>query len=448
MKILLISPATSKEFLHTSQVRREPLGLCYISAISKKYNHQSIIIDQIDRPDEFIINKTIEYKPDIIGFSVMTYNYPKGLLLSKRIKSEYKDVPIVFGGTHPSGMPEIILENSIDYVIKGEGEDTFIELIDCLENKTNNLEIIKGLVYKENGLIKNNGCRKRLSDLKQLPMPDRIDLPMNKYRAFSLNWATIHSVRGCRNNCSFCSTPITWKGKITSRTTQSVINEIYELITKYKVKGIFFADEDFFYDQERIFQLCDEIKKSKLKFVWKCFANLSDINNLDILKKIKESGCLGPMIGIESFNNAVLERINRKSIDFLQIKRQFNQINSIGLITWVTYMIGYPYESYSELSSSLNTLEKLSPDFSYFNYVTPFPGTKFYEECTSKKWLTDFDFSNYNCLKPVIQTNLHIINYELFKTQLHERFNIGKYHSKQIRFYYKLFKLQINNRTV
>jgi anaerobic magnesium-protoporphyrin IX monomethyl ester cyclase len=446
MKILFINPTTGKEFLHTKQVKREPLGLCYISSFCKKHKHQSIIVDQIDIPDSTIIKKVFEFKPDLIGFSVMTYNYPKGLLLAKRIKSEYKNIPIVFGGAHPSGMPEIILEDPIDYLVTGEGEETFLELIQCLESKSIYIEDIKGLVYKRNGQIRNNGSRKRLTNLEQLPIPDRTNLPMNRYKSFFLNWATIHTTRGCRYNCSFCSSPITWKGKIASRNPIHIIEEIYELITKYKVNGIFFADEDFFYDKNRIFQLCDEIKKNKLKFVWKCFANLSDINNIELLRKIKDAGCLGPMVGVESFNNNVLQRLNRKPIDFSQIKKQFNQISSIGLISWITYMIGYPYETQSELFASLKKLEELSPDFSYFNYVTPFPGTVFYNDCKSNNLLIDTDFSNYNCSKPVIQTNLQINDYEQFKKQLYNRFNIGKFRSKQIKFYYKLLKLLIRVR--
>ncbi len=433
MKVLLISPSTGKEDQQVARVRKEPLGACYISAFLRKNGHFTRVIDQFDKSDNQVLNEVKSFQPDIVGFSTMTYNYPDGILLAERIKQENKNIPIIFGGSHASGVPEIVKEKVIDFAVIGEGEKTTLELINFLQEKNNDFEKIKGISFLKNNKVIITPSRPRIKNLDSLPFPDRSNLPMKKYKGYGLkypynrnNLATIHSARGCRYSCTFCSSVVTWKGDWFARSAKNVVDEMEHLINDYKINDIFFADEDFMKDKNRIYEICDEIIRRKISISWTCFSKITDIEH-NLLKRMKEAGCTGPMVGIESMNDETLKKIAKK-ITTNDIKDAVKIMNEEGMITWGTYMIGYPWETFEELNSGLKKLKKLKVDYIYLAFITPFPGTPFYNQCKKDNLINTDDFRQYDCTRTVLKTPLPQCDYYKMRRKFEKNFYTSPYY--------------------
>lgn len=296
----------------------------------------------------------------------MTYSYSKALCLAKRIKDEYRNAIVFFGGTHASGMPEIVKESSVDIVVIGEGELTTLELINALERVPNDIDLgkIKGIAFlEENNQVCITPHRERITNLDELPFPNKSDLPMDKYKGKELKYllnrrmSTIHTARGCSGHCTFCTTPMLYKNGWISRSANNIVDEIEYLIQEYKVQTIFFADEDFMKDRERIFQICDEIIKRKVVIFWFCFSKIEDIEPA-ILKRMKQAGCINIMLGIEAMHDDSLKKIAKKTT-VETTKATIRVAHKTGLIIGGIYMIGYPWETYEDLISGLKELKKL-----------------------------------------------------------------------------------------
>lgn len=451
MKAVIIYPKSGKESFERVPVPREPLGACSISAALNQKGHEAKVFHQLGTDNE-LVKWVTDYKPDIVCFSTMTYNFDHGRYMAERVKRTYRDVPIIFGGCHVSGCaahwnqyPELledILRPPIDFIVIREGEETIVELADALEAKMG-IENIKGIAYRYNGRIQLSKPRPRIRDLDQLPFPDRENLPFEKYtsQAFRLsgmgnNMATQHGARGCRYACTFCVSPVVCPGAIRARSVKKFIDETQILIETYNVGTIYFADEDFFYSQRRIIDLCKEITNRNLQheFSWFCFANVTDITHNtsaseELLQLMKKAGCHHLFIGIESTNLRTLEKIH-KGITFEEMKIACSIVRNAGLGVWGSVMTGYPWEERDELLISLERVKELPLDYIYFVFLTPFPGTSLFEYCKEHDLLITEDFSKYDTTEPIIKTCIHVNELEKMLLRKKIEYYTNKNHIK------------------
>jgi radical SAM superfamily enzyme YgiQ (UPF0313 family) len=365
----------------------------------------------------------------------MTYNFEKGIDIAKQIKNEFGNVPIIFGGYHVSGctaqyvkwrtnndnriyledLENIFNTQCVDYIVYGEGERTVIELLECINNKKD-ITRVCGIGYIKNGTIYINE-RKRLNNLDSIPIPDREQLDWRLYKNYRSGEtvATIHTLRGCRFNCSYCSTPATWGHHITKRSAKNIVDEIEYMTKNYLVNRISFADEDFFYSFERVHQICDEIINRKISIKWDSFACIEDILGDDsekLLKNMKEAGCASFFVGIESLNMKTLSDYNRPLYSRYTIEDYLNKIqlaiditSSAGISFYGDYIVGYPNECESEMIESFHNLKKLKNMFYvYLPILTAFPGTRLYEECKKNDWfIKGKTFKNFDCSQQVLK---------------------------------------------
>lgn len=429
MNVLLIFPSADIE---SRQGRKEPLGICYISAYLKQHGHNSKVIDQIDETEEDIINEIKRYHPTVVGISAMTYNYLHGLSLAKRIRSEFAGITTFFGGAHVSGMPDVVKENAIDIAIIGEGELTTLDLVNAIENDPANfdLEKIRGISYLKNGEVRITAPRERIISVDELPFPDRSNLPMDKYIGKELKYlgnrkmASIHTARGCSGNCTFCTTPMLYKGGWIARNAKNVVDEIEQLIERYHVKTIFFADEDFLQDRARVYAICDELIKRKVLIFWFCFSKVTDIEQ-DIMNRMRQAGCINIMLGIEAMHDESLRKIAKK-VTVNKTREAIKIAHKTGLIIGGTYMLGYPWETHENLIAGLKELRKLHLDHIYLNYITPFPGTPFYKDCQRKGLIGNYEFDSYDCYSPIVGANLcnqRDFDYRSFRKKTERKMN-------------------------
>lgn len=374
MKILLINPPSG------NKNPLLPLSLAYIAAVleKEKFLVEILDTDALELTDQEIKEKVSNFKPDIVGVTMMTATFYASKKVIKIIKKSFPDCLTIVGGAHPSALPKETLEEitEIDILVMGEGEETILEIAKNLENKVT-LKNIKGICYRENKAVICNPPREPIQNLDSLPFPIRDKFPLEKYKThppYGRKNPYMHLItsRGCPFSCAFCSKAVFGK-KLRMRSAINVVNEVEEMIKKYKVKEIKFYDDDFTLDMKRTEEICDEIINRKLKIIWSC-ATRVDLVNEHLLKKMREAGCWLISYGVESASQDLLNTIN-KGITLEKVKKTFEWTRKANIKILAYFMIGLPGETKETIQKSIQFAKELNPDFTNWSLTTIFPCT-------------------------------------------------------------------------
>ena len=185
---------------------------------------------------------------------------------------------------------------------------------------------------------------------------------------------------------------------------ERVGEEFEEIVNGLGIRKVFVSDEDFFISKERVAGICDEIRRRGLNVLWRCFARATDISldDMELLHDMRDSGCVGLFIGIESCSEATLRNLN-KGTTVARLREAFEAGDRAGMIMWGSLMCGYPWESEAELLESLETVKQLACDYVYATFLTPFPGTELYDYCVENDLLLTHDLAKFDCCSPVIR---------------------------------------------
>ena len=391
MKILLINPKPRDPY----PVYGPSLGLCYLSAYLKSKGYVNIkgIDLNVDKEEDLINSLPGQ---NIVGIYCSTKSLGEALNLARIAKAN--ESLVVLGGPHPSLCPdEVISDNNVDFVVRGEGEVTFYELVHTLENNNIEFEGIKGLTFK-NKLkqfeIINNPDREVMRDLDDIPFPDRTIFNMNKYPPVGL---TVSATRGCPYMCVNCQPALNKLcGKFRVRSVDNVLKEITDdLIGKYNSKSINFIDNEMTIIRKWMDKFCNKIIEQNLKFNWSCQGR---VNTLDkqLMILMKKSGCTGIGMGIESGSERIVNQVLNKGISLEHSKKIIewgNEIN-LGIHTW--FMIGIPGETKEEMEKTIHFASSLNASSIGFSIGTPWPGTGFFKICQERKWLLTRNWGEYN----------------------------------------------------
>ncbi len=387
MKILLIYPPNKHmtvteipESLNKSRGHLPSLGLLYIGANLKRHNiHDVKVLDtQVENLSyKQIADRIAEERPNIVGIQVFTYSFLDALNVAEITKKVSKEIMVVMGGPHILFYPKETLNFPyVDYVVIGEGEEIFAELVETLSTGEKRADI-KGVGYKDKGEIIVNNSPGIIRNLDDLPLPDRTMLPYQKYSSIlSKNHpvTTMMTSRGCPYRCTFCHEAGV---KYREASPAVVVSEIEECL-KLGIREIFIHDDTFTVNRKRVFKICEEIMRRGLKFDWDVRGRVDTVNK-DLLTMMKKAGCVRISYGVESGNQKVLDRL-KKGITLEQIYKAFRYSKEVGITTLADFMIGSPGEGKEELSQTMNLLRKIKPDFVQFSLTTPFPGTKLYKQ--------------------------------------------------------------------
>ncbi|MEK9184083.1 MAG: radical SAM protein [Patescibacteria group bacterium] len=394
MKVLFINPPAENEITGNNPeiIKSErgfdpPLGILYVAGYLKKYsNHELKIIDaQVERMSYSELQKEIKkFAPDVIGVTAMTFTMLDVLKTIEIVKETCPDAKIILGGPHVHIYPEETANlKNVDYVVLGEGEETFFQLLQNMGD-INALRKVSGLVFKTNGAIVNTGSKDYCKDLDNLPFPPREMLPYQKY--FSLlakerPITTMFTSRGCPFRCSFCDRPN--MGKIfRRRSARNVVDEMQECL-KLGIKEIFIYDDTFTVDKQRVIDICNEILKRKLKFSWDIRARVDTVNE-ELLMLLKKAGCKRIHYGVEAGTEKILKVLN-KNITLDQVLKAFRATRKIGIETLAYFMIGSPTETREDILTTIEFAKKLNPDFTQITLLTPFPATNIYAQALQEK---------------------------------------------------------------
>jgi len=388
MKILLVNPPT--ENMLTTEVPtiveeergyNPPLGLMYIAAyIEKNTEH---IVDILDTEVDEIGYDRLEHeikkrRPDVVGITTMTFTLIDAILTAKIVKGIDGDIKVIFGGPHVNIYPrETIGIPEIDFLVMGEGEILFTDLIQNIDNK-DKLDGIGGLVFKDSEQVIVTGSRELIKDLDSLPFPARHLTSYKKYYSLLAKRSPITTMitsRGCPYNCLFCNRA--WLGKIfRARSAGNVVDEMEECID-LGINEFLIYDDTFTINRKRVIDICADIKERGLDIGWDIRARVDTVDK-ELLRTMKKSGCERIHYGVESGNQEILN-VLRKGITLEQVDWAFELTKKEGISTLAYFMIGSPRETRETILQSINFAKKIDPDFVHFSITTPFPSTDLYK---------------------------------------------------------------------
>ena len=447
MKILFINPPSSNLILTNlpEAIAQEdpmpPLGLMYVAAYLKKYtNHEIKILDcLIEKINHTQLEEKIrQEEPDVVGITTLTFTLIDVLKAAKIIRQINPNIKIVLGGPHVNIYPEETLNfPEIDYLILGEGEKPFKDLIDNI-NQTKNLYKFKGIAFKDGNKIINNGPRELIQNLDELPFPARGLVLNEKYSSvLSENnpVTTLFSSRGCPFRCSFCNRAHLGK-TFRARSAKNVVDEIEEC-KKIGIGEIFIYDDTFTIDRQRVLDICSEIKKRNLKIHWDVRARVDTVDE-KMLNQMESAGCERIHYGVEAGTEKILKVLN-KGITLEQVEKAFKLTRKIGIQTLAYFMIGSPQETRKDIMETIKFSKKIKPDFVCFSITTPYPQTDIYTLGLKEKILP-YDFWQKFAENPQSDFIPEIWEEELSREELFLLFKKA-YHSFYLRPNYILNKI-------
>ena len=348
------------------------LGVMYLSSILKFFGHKSRLVDINYRS---IRNELKKGTYDTVAFSVPTIHYGRILPIIRKIKQEYNTILILLGGPHPTFVPSIIEESSIDGVCIGEGEYAFLELLNKYQAKKS-IKDVKNWWIKEDGKIFRNSVRNLIDDLDQLPFPDyklyKHDFPPDSRFKYVL------TSRGCPYHCSYCSLPLyrelyQGKGKILrKRSVENVIEEISEISVISPTDYISFVDDLFpLTDREWLEDFARRYTK-EIKIPFSCRIR-ADLIDLERTKLLKEAGCEYACLGIESGNEYIRNTIMKHNLSEEAIVRASEIINSQGIKLITFNIIGAPGSSLKNEMETIRLNIKCNPHGAGAFFFEPCP---------------------------------------------------------------------------
>ncbi|MBU7023881.1 MAG: cobalamin B12-binding domain-containing protein [Theionarchaea archaeon] len=382
-----------------------PLGLLYLASTLEQKAFSVTILDMgMHEMSRECLTQEIE-RASLIGVTSTTSSFSNALALSREVKSTGPDIPVIMGGPHVTfTAEETVKEESVDVVVRGEGEETLLELAQYFLQGKGSLKEIPGITYKEGG-IKSTPDRPFIEDLDALPLPARHLVDVHKYE----NGGVIITGRGCPYRCQFCAAGPLSGYRYRLRSIPNVIAELYECYREFGLRDFFFADSTFTAYPERTEKLCEAILALDLPITWLCGSRVNVVT-LEQLELMAMAGCRRIEFGAESGSDQVLRDI-QKGVTTEMILRAITWALAAGMVVECSFILGHPSDTietihetfeFVQTIQNLEGAERLRIDF---GVVTPLPGTELWDHADelgitifSKNW------DDYNFVYPVAET--------------------------------------------
>ena len=403
MKITLVNPPYPPS-VH-SHPPFIPLGLAYLGAVAEQAGHEVTIIDcQAEKLTYEAFRARIARTPsEVIGVTATTLLYKSAMKLITIAKQTQPQAVTVLGGSHGTFWDENALNEypSLDIVVRREGEQTFIELLERLQTQSG-LSSLLGITYRNKDKITRNADRSFIEDLDSLPFPAHHLLPLENLKHNGKILFPLISSRGCVYWCDFCSTVRMFGRAYRMRSAKNVVDEMQFVHDKYGVDQVTFYDDAFTVDRDRVVKICDELHARKLHMIWDCGTRV-DMVDRELMKTMRDAGCIAVWLGVESGSEAILGAMN-KSIKLNQTRRAYKTAHDVGLMTIANVVLGFPGETEQTARETIRFVKELDPDDVGFYVATPYPGTPMYEQVVKNGWLRVTDFDKYDTATPTFET--------------------------------------------
>ena len=394
--VLLVNPAwitRDRNIWHGIKGAMPPLSLLSIGAVLEKEGFEVSVLDaHVLRLCERAVAEEIARKrPRFLGITMMTSTAIVSHRIAHIAKQVDPEMVVVVGGVHPDSLPDETLRNrAIDYVVRGDGEYTMLEI--CQGRKP---EEILGLSYRKEGRVVHNAPRPILMNLGELPMYAYHLVPMYRYYPAVGAYRKLPAInmlmtRGCPGKCIFCNSAET---TLRTRPAAKVVEEVLHLRNTYGIREIQFYDDTFTVMKKNMLEFCRLMVERKADVTFSCFAR-TDCFNEEIAGALKRAGCHQVMFGVESGSQRIL-KILRKDIDLERTKQAVRMAKEAGLEVRAAFVFGTPGETEETIEETLQYAMDLDPDIAIFNITTPYPGTQLYAWAEQERTLLTKDWWEY-----------------------------------------------------
>jgi radical SAM superfamily enzyme YgiQ (UPF0313 family) len=403
MRVLLLSTPHPLE-----ESPLPPLSLSYLAAVLAEEGIQVRIVDfLVTHYDPGKLRRELEeYKPQLVGATCVTLNYPIARRMLKVCKAFDPHIFTVIGGPHVTfALEETLLRSPwIDAIVIGEGERTLVELAGAVE-AGKDIRQVRGIAFASGGRVVKTPPQAPIEDLDQLPLPARELLPMARYRALGAPCTVITS-RGCPFSCIFCSGRRMFGPKVRFRSAGPVVDEIERLQRDFGLAKINIVDDTFTLNHNHTRAVCEEMLRRDLKLKWSVFARVDRISQ-DLAQLMNRAGCEWLLFGVESADEGILKTI-RKGITPEDVRRGVKIAAEAGINVFNSFILGLPGESRETARKSLAFGDELYQEYGAkygFHMLSPLPGTEIYERAKdygirilSRNW------ARYNANEPITET--------------------------------------------
>ena len=394
-RLFLINPPTDET------VRTPLLSFMYLAAALRRAGHAVALLDCsapfAPKDHAEIVERARAFSPDLVGLHCKTLYAQDTYALARAFAGE--GLALVCGGPHPTVAPLEPLLHGFDYAVRGEGEETLAELCDALDGRRA-LGEVRSLAWRNGqGGLELNPSRGFLLDLDGLASPvDALDL-------FDPRWygaeklvppSGLLSSRGCPAACTFCSNNVTGR-RFRYRSAARIVAEIHALRERTDFVAFSFFDDSFAVGRRRMLELCDAL--GGLRVQWTCTAHPAHLDR-DLLERMKQAGCAGVDIGMESADPSMLLRIG-KGVTVERVLEVLGKAQEVGLHCMLNLMFGWPGETLEELRATVDFIERAAPLAAAFNargVLVPYPGTAIYDQHHAR-----FGFTEWWLREPPLQ---------------------------------------------
>lgn len=432
-KILFIKPDVSPS-PKVIPASNPPMGLMYLASYLRKRDH-SREIKIIDMAVEGLSSDDIlsvlkEFKPDICGISCLTMNAKNSLKISKLIKKWNSSCYVIWGGAHPTFMPDKVLESEcVDYCVMGEGEETFHNLLSALENHQS-CACIEGIGYRCGGGVTLNK-RPSVLDIKQLPWPAYELIPVKKYwmakippqsgRLKYKEYMTIMSSRACPYRCIYCHN--IFGKEFRAREPEDFVEEMVMLRRDYGVREFHVIDDVFNLQRPRVLKIC-ELICHKIPGIALAFPNglRTDLLDKEILSALKQAGMYYFAAGIES-GSPEIQKMIKKNLNHAKALQAIEDAEKMGIIVHGFFMMGFPGETEEQLKMTIDFARKSSLNTAAFFAVTAYPETELCEMAKQKGVSLPDDLDTYHHHQNTLNlTHLSLSKLRAFRKKAYWKF--------------------------
>ncbi len=369
-------------------------GIAALSAILKKAGHQTNLIQFTKEiSDEEFQERIKKLSPDLISFSSTAHVFPFVKRYARAAKA-VSEAAIICGGVHPTVCPEeVIKDENIDMICRGEGDLAMVELCQKMASGQS-LEKIKNIWLKKGGKIFKNELRPLIINLDELPFPDREIFDYPHLNLEKKGIGTFMFSRGCPYRCTFCCESTLRKLYPNSqqyhriRSPQSVVAEIKEVIKKYPFIKFIRLDDDLLFARLSWVKEFVPLYKKEIGLPFSSDIRVNLMTE-DLLPLLREAGGHLLRVGVESGDNFILKEVLNKGITVEQIKKAFQVAGEEGFKTQAYNMVGLPGEGAREILKTIKLNAEINPNLSVVSIFYPYKGTYLYEFCLQKEYLKE-----------------------------------------------------------
>lgn len=394
--LLLVVPPTMDNAYHNLKdfvAIVPPIGLLSIAAAAEKNGNRVEILDAdaegltLDQTVAMIVAR----KPDVVGSTTMTATMDITGQLYRKVREQMPGVTVVVGGPHASAESESTLQENpvIDIAVIGEGDETIVELLDAF-SAGGGLSHIAGIAYREAGQIVVTDCRPPIKELSALSMPAYHLLNKDLYRSYGWNqWVggyrkpvgVIFTGRGCVGKCNFCAAHTVFGHGIRYFTLEQVVAQVEYLVNVWQIRVLYFQDDTFTANRKMVTEICDYIiSKGYHNRLEIMVSSRVDTVHTPTLQKMRQAGVRWICFGVESGNQAILDRMyKRVTID--QTRKAFKLAREAGLFIAGNFMLGHLGETWDTAMETINLACELDQEYTSFAIAIPLPGTELYRHC-------------------------------------------------------------------